>query len=327
MSLPAVRYERAGSPRWGVLFDDHVAELTAEFATTGDLLRGGLPELRALTRDGATLPLATLRLLPPITANQQFLCQGVNYASHARESGLDPARIPFNMLFSKAASSLCGARDDVVRPDRVRLLDYEVELGLVLARDISAPIEVTEDGLHEVLAGVTIVNDVSARDVQLPQGQFYKGKSYRTFGPVGPVLLLLDPAEWRRWPDLRLHLSVNGQERQNALAAEMLHKPHRTLSELTDLQDLHAGDLVATGTPAGCAAVAPSRLAMFIMRHFVSDATKWRLFIRKGAADPRYLRPGDEMRAAIRTDDGVLDLGEQINGIVAAGALPGKSVR
>ena len=318
MSLSVIRYERAGRPCWGVLFGEQIAELTGEFATTGELLQGGLPSLRALSREAATLPLASVRLLPPITPNQQFVCQGINYASHARESGLDPDRIPFNILFSKAPSCLCGARDDVVRPEHVRLLDYEVELGLVLARDIDEPVEVKPNGLHEVLAGVTVVNDVSARDVQLPQGQFYKGKSYRSFGPAGPVLLLLDAAEWRRWPELRLRLSVNGQERQNALAGEMLHPPHRTLTELSGLQDLRAGDLIATGTPAGCAVRAPGKLAMFVMRHFMSEGTKWRLFIQKGAANPRYLRPGDEMRAAIRTDDGAFDLGEQINRIAAA---------
>jgi 2,4-diketo-3-deoxy-L-fuconate hydrolase len=318
MSLSVIRYEHAGRPRWGVLFGNRIADLTAEFATTGELLQGGLPGLRALSRESATVPLDAVRLLSPITTNQQFVCQGVNYASHARESGLDPDRIPFNVLFSKASSSLCGARDDVVRPAHVRLLDYEVELGLVLARDISGPVEITPDALHDVLAGVTIVNDVSARDIQLPQGQFYKGKSYRTFGPVGPVLLLLDATEWRRWPELRLRLSVNGQERQNALAGEMLHPPHRTLTELSGLQDLRAGDLIATGTPAGCAVRAPGKLAMFVMRQLLSEGTKWRLFIRKGVANPRYLRPSDEMRAAIRTDDDALDLGEQVNRIAAA---------
>jgi len=318
MSLSVIRYEHAGRPRWGALFGNRIADLTAEFTTTGELLQGGLPGLRALSPENATVPLDAVRLLSPITTNQQFVCQGVNYASHARESGLDPDRIPFNILFSKASSCLCGARDDMVRPAHVRLLDYEVELGLVLARDIGGPVEVKPNALHEVLAGVTIVNDVSARDVQLPQGQFYKGKSYRTFGPVGPVLLLLDAAEWRRWPELRLRLSVNGQERQNALAGEMLHPPHRTLTELSGLQDLRAGDLIATGTPAGCAVRAPGKLAMFAMRHFLSEGTKWRLFIKKGMSNPRYLRPGNEMRATIRTDDGALDLGEQVNRIAAA---------
>jgi 2,4-didehydro-3-deoxy-L-rhamnonate hydrolase len=231
---------------------------------------------------------------------------------------MDPARIPFNTIFTKASSCLAGAHDDVVRPAQVKLLDYEIELGLVMKRSLTKARTITPDNLHEVLAGVTIVNDVSARDVQLPQTQFYKGKSYRSFGPAGPVLLLLDAAEWKRWPELRMRLAVNGQLRQETLCGDMLFAPHQTLSELSALQDLHAGDLIATGTPAGCAAKAPGKLVYFVMNHLMSPATKWKLFIRKGLANPLYLKPGDRMTASIRTDDGALDLGEQRNRIVAA---------
>jgi 2,4-didehydro-3-deoxy-L-rhamnonate hydrolase len=176
---------------------------------------------------------------------------------------------------------------------------------------------VQPEDLGRWLAGVTIVNDLSARDVQLPQGQFYKGKSYRGFGPVGPGLVLLSADEWKRWPELHMRLSVNGQLRQQAYCAEMIHKPAATLTELSSLQDLHAGDLLATGTPAGCAARAPGKAAMFAMRHFMSDATKWRLFVRKGAGNPAYLQPGDRIHASIRTDDGAIDLGEHTTAIVA----------
>lgn len=317
MSIAVVRYERAGRTYWGVLHGSRIAELAADYATTGDLLRHGRPALAALTADQASISLSAVRLLSPVTANQQVICQGINYESHVRESGLDPAKIPFNLFFRKASSCLCGANDPVVRPAHVRLLDYEVELGLVMGRDVTGPITVKRDGLGDVLAGITIHNDISARDVQLPQGQFYKGKSYRSFGPTGPVLLLLTAAEWRLLPDLRLRLSVNGAERQNALAGEMLRHPEQTLTELAGLQDLMAGDLIATGTPAGCAAKAPGKLPMFIARHFLSEGGKWRMFIQKGLNNPLYLKPGDEMRTSIRTDDGRLDLGEQINRITA----------
>ena len=113
-----------------------------------------------------------------------------------------------------------------------------------------------------------------------------------------------------------MRLTVNGQLRQDAHCGEMIFAPHKTLTELSALQDLHAGDLIATGTPAGCAAKAPGKLALFAMNHLVSPATKWRLFAQKGQANPLYLRPGDTMTAAIRTDDGTLDLGEQRNRIV-----------
>jgi 2-keto-4-pentenoate hydratase/2-oxohepta-3-ene-1,7-dioic acid hydratase in catechol pathway len=174
------------------------------------------------------------------------------------------------------------------------------------------------DDLSPWLAGITIVNDLSARDIQLPQGQFYKGKSYRGFGPVGPGLVLLTPQEWARWPELHMRLSVNGQARQEAYCREMIHSPAATLTELTSVQDLHAGDLIATGTPAGCAARAPGKLAMFIIRHFLSEADKWRMFIRNGSKNPAFLRPGDCINASIRTDDGAIDLGEQTTVITTA---------
>jgi 2,4-didehydro-3-deoxy-L-rhamnonate hydrolase len=177
---------------------------------------------------------------------------------------------------------------------------------------------VSPNALGDWLAGVTIVNDLSARDIQLPQGQFYKGKSFRGFGPVGPALVLLEPMEWRRWPQLHMRLAVNGQMRQDAYCGEMLHQPAATLTELASLHDVQAGDLVATGTPAGCAARAPGKAAMLAMRHFMSETTKWRLFIAKGRSNSRYLRPGDRISATIRTDDGAIDLGEQTTAIATA---------
>lgn len=305
-------------PIWGVLFDRRIAALPIDAESTGDVMREGLALAKASRPEQATLGLDEVTLLSPVTQHQQFLCQGVNYASHVRESGLDPAAMPFNTIFTKASSCITGPHADVVRPSHVRLLDYEIELGLVMKADVRGPIEVKADGLHEVLAGITIVNDVSARDVQLPQVQFYKGKSYRTFGPVGPSLLLLEPEEWRRLPDLRMRLAVNGMERQNDLCGSMIHAPHRTLTELSQMQDLQAGDLIATGTPSGCAAKSPGKAAMFVARHFLSESTKWKLFIAKGLKNPLYLQPSDVMELSIRTDDGRLDLGRQRNRVVAA---------
>jgi len=317
MAVQVVHYEQDAAPAWGVLHGQHIAPLPVSCTSTADFIRDGLAQAWASKPAQATIPLAAVRLLSPVTADRQFICQGINYASHVRESGMDPDRIPFNTLFTKAPSCLAAADDDIVRPAHVQLLDYEVELGLVVRRPVTGPVLVAPDQLHEWLAGVTIVNDISARDVQLPQGQFYKGKSYRGFGPTGPVLLLLDAEEWRRWPELHMRLEVNGQPRQDAYCGDMIYRPHQTLTELSALHDLQPGDLIATGTPAGCAARAPGKLVMWIMRHLLSDAAKWRLFIGKGRANPAYLRPGDVITASIRSDDGALDLGRQRNRVVA----------
>lgn len=319
MATSVVRYAHpahTGVARWGVLFDRRIAPLPEPYATTAELIRHGQTEARKMTPAMATLSLDEVTVLSPITTNQQFLCQGANYNSHVRESGKDPSDMPFNTFFTKASSSLAGPHDDVVRPPHVQLLDYEIELGLVLGRDLMQATQVHPDRLHEVLAGITIVNDVSARDVQLPQGQFYKGKSHRTFGPAGPVLLLLEPAEWQRWPDLHMRLSVNGQVRQDDYCRGMLYRPHQTVSEFSALQNLQAGDLIATGTPAGCAAKAPGKLSMWVGNRILSEPTKWKVFIRRGRHNPQFLQPNDVMTLSIRTDDGALDLGQQCNRVV-----------
>lgn len=318
MPVQAIRYIHDGArPAWGVLHGRRIAPLRQAYASTADFVTHGVDEARSLGPHHATLALEDVTLLPPVTSDRQFLCQGINYASHVRESGMDPDKIGFNTLFTKAPSCLAAANADVIRPAHVRLLDYEIELGLVMRRPLTQSTSIGPEQLHHWLAGITIVNDVSARDVQLPQAQFYKGKSYRTFGPAGPVLLLLDEHEWRRWPELRMRLHVNGQPRQDAYCGDMIFQPHQTLTEMSALHDLQPGDLIATGTPAGCAARAPGKLVMWVARHLLSEQGKWQMFIRKGLSNPGYLQPGDIMTASIRTDDGALDLGEQRNRVVA----------
>ncbi len=311
MPRTVIRYHTAGTPDWGVQFGSAIAPLGVGAVSTGQLLREHWERIWSLSAADATLPRAQVQLLAPVTTDQQFICQGVNYRSHVAESGLKLSDFAFNTLFTKAPSCITAADAPVLRPPHVRLLDYEIELGLVLRRDLRAGAQIDEQDLGHWLAGVTIVNDLSARDVQLPQAQFYKGKSYRGFGPVGPALVLLTPEEWLRWPQLRMRLAVNGEMRQQAYCGEMIHAPAATLTELASLHDVNAGDLIATGTPAGCAARAPGRLTMFVLKHLVSEATKWRLFIGKGLHNPAYLRPGDRLNLTIRTDDGAIDLGEQ----------------
>ena len=317
MSRTIIRYAEDGIFRWGVQFGRHIAPLQVDAPSTGELLSRHWELLWAIEPVNAVVPLDRVELLSPVTRRQQFICQGVNYRSHIAESGLRVEDFPFNTIFTKAPSCITAADAPVVRPAHVQLLDYEIELGLVLRRPVSAGTRVGSDELPQWLAGVTIVNDLSARDVQLPQGQFYKGKSYRGFGPVGPGLVLLTPQEWARWPELHMRLAVNGQTRQDAYCAEMIHDPAATLTELAALQDLQPGDLIATGTPAGCAARSPGKAAMFVAKHLLSDAGKWRMFVRKGLGNPAYLRPGDRISASIRTDDGAIDLGEQTTSITA----------
>ena len=141
------------------------------------------------------------------------------------------------------------ADHDVILPRHVRFLDYEIELGLVLKRDITSRLQITKPNLGDFIAGIVILNDYSARDIQIPQMQFYKGKSFRTFGPVGPYLCLLEPGDLELLDNLDLELTVNGKMRQKDNTKNLVYGPAETLTELSSIQDLFTGDLIATGTP------------------------------------------------------------------------------
>jgi len=257
MSLNVLHFKHDGRAQWGVIHGGRIRPVPGAFETTGAFLEANsIDTLSHLS--GPTLKEADVELLSPVTENQQFLCQGANYRQHMIESGMDPDAKTFNMIFTKAQSCIAPANTDVVRPGRVRFLDYEIELGLIIKRDVVAPEQVTDANLHEFVAGAVIVNDYSARDVQIPQMQFYKGKSFRTFGPIGPYLCLLAPADFRGLRDLQLALTVNGKVRQKDSVANLVYGPAETLTELSGVQDLHVGDLLSTGTPSGCALSVPS---------------------------------------------------------------------
>ena len=169
------------------------------------------------------------------------------------ESGMDPDAKRFNMFFTKSDASVASARGVAVRPKHVALLDYEIELALVFRRAIDKPLAVTRETLKDYVFGVTIANDLSARDVQLPQTQFFKGKSYRGFCPLGPWLTVLEDDEFERLDSLKLELAVNGAVRQRDSTRNLVFKPAETISELSTFANVAPGDVLLTGTPSGCA--------------------------------------------------------------------------
>jgi 2-keto-4-pentenoate hydratase/2-oxohepta-3-ene-1,7-dioic acid hydratase in catechol pathway len=266
-----------------------------------------------------TIPESKVQWLSPVTANQQFICQGANYREHMIESGMDPDVKKFNMIFTKATSCIVPANSHVVKPSEVRFLDYEIELGLVLKRDITSRETVTDENLHEYIAGAVIVNDYSARDIQIPQMQFYKGKSYRTFGPIGPYLCLLEKEDFPKLKELVLTLTVNGTVRQNDTTAGLVYGPAETLTELSRIHDLHAGDLLATGTPSGCALSIPSPEKQRAAAQ-LPEVEKWRLFLKMQEERPQYLQVGDVVEAHIASSDRSINLGVQHNVVVKEAA-------
>jgi 2-keto-4-pentenoate hydratase/2-oxohepta-3-ene-1,7-dioic acid hydratase in catechol pathway len=207
------------------------------------------------------------RLGPCVGGIGKFLCIGLNYSDHAAETG---APIPAHpILFLKATSAVCGPNDRVMLPRGAKAADWEVELGVVIGR--KAKYVQAADALKHV-AGYCIVNDVSERDFQLRlSGQWTKGKSCDTFGPIGPWLVTRD--EIADPQDLAMTLDVNGKRMQTGNTATMIFTVARIIEHLSGLMTLHPGDVISTGTPPG-----------------VGMGQK---------PEPRYLKPGDVMELSI----------------------------
>lgn len=318
MPTNLIRYVREGAARWGVLQGTRIAPLDGDYPRTADLITAGEHDLRAAADRAPSVSLKEVTLASPVTAPARIICQGANYRQHMRESGLDPDAKRFNMFFTKSDAAIQGPVGAIVRPERVKLLDYEIELALVFRKKITTPVTVTSENLHEYVFGVTIANDVSARDVQIPETQFHKGKSYRGFCPLGPHLVVLEPSELRYLDALDLRLTVNGEVRQQDSTHNLVFKPAETISELSTFSDVSPGDVLLTGTPAGCALRVPPRLVRSLLQLILSEAQVWSLFRRTQGRRREYLQPGDQVRATIVSSDGHIQLGEQQHTVEAA---------
>lgn len=296
---------------WWVQTTSGAAKIPTSAATTAELL-ADRAAIEAATTSTDTVPVDSLELVSPVTKPCRVVAQMTNFASHVKDAGMDPNTIPLT-FFRKSSASITGPFDDIVKPSHVRFLDYEVEIGLIIGRDIPVGTAISESDLSDFIAGLVVTNDVSARDVQLPQTQFYEAKSYPTFTPAGPALVLLAANELKRFGDLRLRLRVNGELRQNMLVdGDMLYKPLPALQSLARFQDLAAGDLILTGTPVGTALSAPPK-PIEIIGSLLPPAMKWKAFFKRQAGNPKYLHDGDIVEASVATDDGAVDLGTQRN--------------
>lgn len=212
----------------------------------GDVLGdAGLDMLRRI--DPGTLPLVggSPRIGACVGRTGKFICVGLNYADHARETGKEPPAEP--ILFMKATSAICGADDDIEIPEGSSKTDWEVELGVVIGKRAKYVRE--EDALEHV-AGYCTVNDVSERAFQSERGgQWTKGKSHDTFGPVGPWLVTRD--EVADPQALELWLEVDGVRRQNGSTRTMIFGVASLVSYISRFMTLEPGDIIATGTPPG----------------------------------------------------------------------------
>lgn len=230
--------------------------------------------LRALAREadawvGAgreAVPLRRARLLAPIPRpRKNIVCMGRNYVEHARETGSVPPEVP--VFFTKPPTAVVGPEAPVRHHAVAQQLDYEVELVAVIGR---RGINISPERALDYVFGYTVMNDVTARDLQDRHGQWFKGKSLDTFAPLGPWIVhrsaIPDPQR------LRLSMRVNGEIRQQSTTANMIFTVAQLIAVLSAGMTLEPGDLLATGTPEGVA---------------------------KGMTPPKWLRPGDVMEAEV----------------------------
>ena len=207
------------------------------------------------------LPLSEIKPLAPIPRPGKLLCIGLNYSDHAAEIEMKKPERP--ILFSKYATCVIGPGDPVVLPTISNQVDYEAELGVVIGK--TARKVAVEDAL-EYVAGYTVFNDVSARDAQLGDGQWVRGKSFDTFAPMGPALVTRDEV-----PDphnLNISLRLNGAVMQDSNTRHLIFDVNQLIAFLSQAITLEPGDVIATGTPSG---------------------------VGMGRKPPVFLKPGDRM--------------------------------
>jgi 2-keto-4-pentenoate hydratase/2-oxohepta-3-ene-1,7-dioic acid hydratase in catechol pathway len=211
-----------------------------------DLGRGesALDALGRNPSEGARVALADVRLASPIPRPPKFLAIGLNYAAHVEESGMQRPEQP--LFFNKQSTCVVGSGDDIHIPKASAMVDYEGELAFVIGKRCR---HVPADRASEVIAGYTIVNDVSVRDWQLRTPTMTMGKSFDTHGPTGPWLVT--PDEIGDPHRLRLQTWVNGDLRQDAKTDDLIFDCYQQVEHLSTAFTLEPGDLIATGTPAG----------------------------------------------------------------------------
>ncbi|TGM52946.1 fumarylacetoacetate hydrolase family protein [Leptospira adleri] len=308
MAKNYVRFSKKNRIQWGSISNEKIQSLECGDLSTAEFLE--FVKKKKKFSPKKTVSISEVEILSPITAPCQILCQGANYRQHLIESGLDPDDKNYNLFFTKSDASLSSPIGEIVRPSHVKLLDYEIELGIVFGKGFDSSLDPRSENLEEYIAAFFMANDVSARDVQLPQLQWYKGKSYRTFFPAGPYLSVLDPGDFALYETLELSLSVNGEVRQKDKASNLVFKPLETILELSKFCNILPGDVLLTGTPSGCALRAPGKLVQ-ALGGFLSEKKKWELFVKAQKKRRQYLKEADVVRSTIRTADGRIDLGEQ----------------
>ena len=273
--------DRDRSIKPGVLLGEEIVDISGQVDSIKSLIEGGPDALARLRNSlqGKThrIPLARVELLAPLQNPPRIFCLGLAYRDHAIETHQEIPKVP--TIFLKLTSALNGPRSAVVLPKRTQQPDYEAEFAFVIGtggKNISA------DAWEEHIFGYTIMNDVSARDVQMATSQWSLGKSFDTFAPLGPAIVTKDEV-----PDphaLDIKLTIGGEVLQHSNTRELIFRVPDLIAYLSAISSLEPGDIISTGTPAG---------------------------VGLGRTPHRWLRPGETIVTEVE------GLGQLVNAVVA----------
>ncbi len=241
-----IRFGDKGAERPGLWRDGRIVDLRAIFPDIPDIgesffREGWLGKAATVDEPGREMK---VRLGPPVDRPSKIICLGKNYAEHAKEGGFDAPEKP--LLFCKAATALTGPFDPILMPRSCTQVDWEVELAVVIGREGKG---ISQDRAFDYVAGYTVMNDVSGRDAQFGDGQWFRGKSFDTFAPLGPALVT--PDEIENAADLELEARVDGKVMQQGNTRDLIFDIPFLIEYISRDITLLPGDIISTGTPSG----------------------------------------------------------------------------
>ena len=281
--MKTLRYRDGNSEKPGVLDSDENIRDVSSLINDWDNTTVTIEKLESIKSvDLSTLPKAEKvdSLAPPISKISvgKFICIGLNYSDHAAETGMEVPKEP--IMFMKATSAICGPNDDIIIPKNSLKSDWEVELGVIIGKEAKY---ISENQSQDHIAGYCVVNDLSEREFQFDHmGQWVKGKSCDTFGPIGPYLVTKD--EIPNPQNLKMWLDVNDKRMQQGSTTTMVYGVNFLISYISQFMSLQPGDIISTGTPPG---------------------------VGFGQKPPVYLKAGDKLKL------GIEKLGEQNQKVIS----------
>jgi len=296
--LKLVRYRNENKEDYGALLIDKIVSLSIlaesmdttlpvdieNFITSESQQIGKLEKAIQKTEEEgvrkASHSAASAKILTPIRSPGKIVCLGLNYRDHAAEQNASVPDEP--VIFMKPHTAIIGPNDSIIKPNFVQQLDYEAELAVVIGKRAK---NVPLSEAHAHIFGYTIMNDVSARDIQFKDKQWTRGKSFDTFAPIGPCITTANELE--DTSNLRIQTWVNGELRQNSSTKNMVFNPLEIIHRLSHVMTLEPCDIIATGTPAGVGfAMKPKK--------FLQDGDKVRIEIEKiGVLENKIVEEND----------------------------------